>query len=385
MTKQLELKIDRTELVELAGAMIRIPSVSGDEEQLAQFLLQWFHEREIAAELQYAAPGRPNVIATLPGTGGGKSLMLNGHIDMTAVLPNYVGDPWEPKIEGNDLCGAGISNMKGQVASMCAALAALKRGEPLAGDVILTAVVGECDLLGLGTKALLDSGIRTDAAICSEPTQLRLTLAHAGLYQWRMTVAGSSAHQQEREKGDNAILHAMNLIPFLDETKLTYTEHQILDRPPLMVGQIEGGVLPSVTAPSCVVSCDIRTVPGMTKEQITADIEAMIERAKEKDPGLSVEIENFVYSPPFEATDDTPFYEVLGDAHKDVRGAPMEFDRGRWLGVTDCSHLATTAGIPTALYGPGSFTMVDDHDHLEIDQMNDAAEIFALTASRFCG
>jgi acetylornithine deacetylase/succinyl-diaminopimelate desuccinylase-like protein len=384
MTKQLELEIDREELLELAGAMIRIPSVSGDEEELAKYLLQWFAERDIDAELQYASPGRPNVIATLPGTGGGKSLMLNGHIDMTALLPNYVGDPWEPKVENGQLCGAGISNMKGQVASMCVALAALKRGEPLAGDVVLTAVVGECDLLGLGTKALLESGIRTDAAICSEPTQLQLCLAHTGLYQWRMTVAGKAAHQQEREQGDNAIMHAVGLIPFLDETQLTHEEHEILGRPPLMVGQIEGGVMPQVSAPSCVVSCDIRTVPGMTKDGITADIEAMIDRAREQDAGLSVEIENFVYSPPFSMPDDTPFYEVLIDAHREVRGEPIEFDRSGWLAVTDSSHLLA-AGIPTALYGPGSFTMVDDHDHLEIDQMNDAAQIFALTAARFCG
>jgi acetylornithine deacetylase len=375
--------IDADELVALAGDTIRIPSVSGDEERLAIFLRDWFAEHGIAADLQYAAPGRPNVIARLPGSGGGRSLMLNGHIDMTAVLPDYEGDPWEPLVEAGELRGAGISNMKGAVAAMCAALAALRRGPQLAGDVVLTAVVGECDLLGLGTKAMLESGLRTDAAICAEPTLLQIQLAHTGVYQFNVTVHGASAHVQEREQGDNAVYRAMQLLPFLDEESLTYVEHPILGHPPLTIGEIRGGVLPSVTAPSCVLTGDIRLVPGMTRESVTHDLETMIAAARALHPGLRADVESFVFSPPFSQEHAAPLFDLLGEAHAEVLGEPVAFRARRDVMVTDCSHLGA-AGIPTALYGPGAFTMTDRFDHLAVADMAAAARVYAATAARFC-
>lgn len=374
------ITVNSAELIDLAEEMIRIPSVSGDELRLAEFLVQWCTARGIDAELQYATETRPNVIARVPGNNGAPSLLLNGHIDMTEVLDIYEGDPYEPFIKDDYLHGAAISNMKGAVAGMFAALAAIKRAGGLDGDVILTAVVGECDLLGLGTKAALTAGITADAAINGEPTGNELVYSHAGLMQFELRLIGSPAHQQERHLGRNAVEDAAAAIQILDETKLTFEKHSTVGTPQLMAGRITGGVMPQVTAPEVSVFVDIRTVPGMTRQGILDDLHRMLADLPE---GAKYEIDVFVYSDPFTLDTDSSITAIVRDAYQDVVGSEVVLDDSRWLGATDCSHLQA-ARIPTVLLGPGRFQMAEVYDRISIKEMVDAANIYAQAAAKFC-
>jgi len=376
----MNLQIDTDELMELTKGMIAIPSVSGDEENLAKWLVAWCEERGIQAELQYAAPGRPNVIARVRGrVPGAKSLLFNGHIDMTEPLEIYEGDPYEPVVTETEVRGGGVSNMKGAVAAMFATLAAAQRVGGLDGELILTAVVGECDQLGLGTKAALAAGIRADAAINGEPTGMTLQLYHSGVFQFEVTFKGHPAHQNERDRGINAIYRAMSALEVLKEENLTFEPHKYLGAPQMMIGMISGGFMPQITAPHCSIRGDIRQVPGMTKQSIVADLKRMIESVL---PADAYELQVHVHSDPFDMDLDADICRSVLAAHREVTGVEVVVPTERFLGATDCSHLQA-AGIPTALYGPATFQMNETYDLILIEELNNAAKVYLEAARRF--
>lgn len=375
--------IDRDELVDLASALVRIPSISIEgiyEVEIARFLKNWLEKEGIEAEIRDAAPNRPNVIGYLRSGNGGPSLMYNGHLDMAPLAPGWRKDPYDPWIENGRLYGGAITNMKGQVATMAIALAALKRsGLKLPGDVVLTAVAGECDLLGLGTKYVVESGVRTTYAICSEPSDNVIITAHGGVCQFRIHVHGRAAHVKEREHGINALGGAARVLLNLDEEKLTYEPHEVLSLLPRMtLGMIKGGLLPSVTAPECTITGDIRIVPGMTEESIRKDIELQLACLKDNNPQFDADVEFFVYEAPFVMPLDSPIIKAVIETHTKVKGDPPQVDRSCRMGGTDASHLLAN-GIPTALYGPGEWGMWPD-ESIGIEEMVQSALIFALTA-----
>src|SRR5260221_2055837 len=162
-------QVDPQELIDLASDLIRIPSFKPDETAVARFLERFFRDREYAVDLQEIEPGRFQTIATLRGTGGGASLMLNGHTDINALTRRWRRDPWTPTLEGDRLYGHGVQNMKGGLASIVMAAEAIRRsGVRLAGDLVVACVAGETQG-GEGTHYLMESGLRTDAAVVAEP------------------------------------------------------------------------------------------------------------------------------------------------------------------------------------------------------------------------
>ena len=161
--------VDADEVMNLAKELVRIPSYTTEETPVARYLDEVFRREGFESRLQEVDPGRFQTIARLPGTGGGRSLMLNGHLDIDPIPGGWVRDPWTPTIEGDRLYGAGIYNMKGGVTAMVmAAVAAKRAGLPLGGDVLVACVVGELQG-GVGTVHLLRSGVRADFGIVPEP------------------------------------------------------------------------------------------------------------------------------------------------------------------------------------------------------------------------
>src|SRR6266581_5518614 len=138
--------VDRQELIDLAGALIRIPSFKTEETPVALFLEAFFRRRGYDVDLQEIEPGRFQTIATLRGTGGGASLMLNGHTDINALTRRWRRDPWTPTLEGDRLYGHGVQNMKGGLASIIMTAEAVRRsGVRLAGDLVIACVAGETE------------------------------------------------------------------------------------------------------------------------------------------------------------------------------------------------------------------------------------------------
>ena len=187
--------VDPRELVDLASALIRIPSFKTEETQVALFLEKFFRSRDYAVDLQEIEPGRFQTIATLRGTGGGASLMLNGHTDINALTRRWKRDPWTPSLEGDRLYGHGVQNMKGGLASIIMTAEAVRRsGVRLPGDLVVACVAGETQG-GEGTHYLIESGLRTDAAVVAEPFGAdNLVTVHSGIVHMAIHTYGVTGH-----------------------------------------------------------------------------------------------------------------------------------------------------------------------------------------------
>src|SRR5215831_13330244 len=205
-------RVDRQELIDLASALIRIPSFKTEETAVARWLDGFFRGSGYAVDLQEIEPGRLQTVATLRGTGGGASLMLNGHTDINALTRRWKRDPWTPSLEGDRLYGHGVQNMKGGLASIIMAAEAIRRaGVRLAGDLVVACVAGETQG-GEGTHFLMQSGLRTDAAVVAEPFGAdHLVTVHSGIVHLAIHTYGVTGHIGRLEDTVNAI-HQMTRI-----------------------------------------------------------------------------------------------------------------------------------------------------------------------------
>src|SRR5947209_17937129 len=235
--------VDRQELIDLAGALIRIPSFKTEETQAALFVEKFFRSRDYAVDLQEIEPGRFQTIATLRGTGGGASLMLNGHTDINALTMRWRRDPWTPSLEGDRLYGHGVQNMKGGLASIIMTAEAIRRsGVRLAGDLVVACVAGETQG-GEGTHYLMERGLRTDAAVVAEPFGAdNLVTVHSGIVHMAVHAYGVTGHIGRLEGTVNAVRTMTAVIEALSRVQFRHTPRPDLPAfPRLNVGGIIGG------------------------------------------------------------------------------------------------------------------------------------------------
>jgi acetylornithine deacetylase len=390
------VEVDREELLELAAALCRIPSFTTEESDCARFLHGHFQKLGFESELQEVDPGRLQCIARLRGSGGGESLMLNGHIDIDPLPDGLTRDPFQPATEGNMFFGAGIGNMKAGVASMIAAAAAAKRaGFPRRGELVVACVVGELQG-GAGTAHLLRSGVRTDAAIVAEPHGAGNVLTkHAGVMQLAIHVLGRSAHISRKEEGVNAILKAGKVALALENLKLEGRPDPDLPALPLMnVGSILGGRGrnvelrgPNIVPDFATLYADIRFTEGMTPETILEDLRRALDGLAQEDRDLRYEIE-FPMRPerrclrevmmPFSVSPDSPFVQRVARHVAAVRGSAPNVGVSLPSGYSgnDTSHLMA-AGIPCCLYGPsGRPAGSEQYLWASIDEMMTCARVY---------
>lgn len=398
------VRIDPEELTLFAKDLARIRSFTTEETECARFLHDFFRREGLDSELQEVDPGRFQTIARLPGTGGGKSLMLNGHIDIDPIPSGVSADPWEPTVQGDTLWGAGLGNMKGGVASLVMAGVALKRAKvPLRGDVVVACVVGELQG-GPGTAHLLRSGLRTDFAIVGEPSGAEfIRTKHAGVVQLAIHVLGRSTHISTKEQGVNAIIKMGKVAETMENMKLTGPRDPELPALPLVnVGSILGGRGrdvelrgPNNVPDFCSIYVDIRFTPGMTPETIVDDIRRHLNALKADDPELAYEIE-FPMKPerrmlrevmmPFSISADTPMIQTLRKKVTEIRGIEPQVGVKipNAYGGTDASHLFP-AGIPCCIYGPaGNRSGPDQYITVSIDEMMTCARAYAATIEEVC-
>ena len=209
--------VDREEMLRLAEDLIKIPSYKTEESDVARYLGDYLEKRGYEVQLQEVEPDRFQTVATLRGSGGGKSLMLNGHIDIDPLAMGWKRDPWTPSIEGDLIFGAGIRNMKSGVSSLVAAAEAIRKsGVTLKGDLVLACVVGELQG-GVGTTYLCQNGPLTDMAVVPEPFGAdNILTVHAGVLEMAVHVLGNSRHISRKEEGVDAIAKMCKAVPVID-------------------------------------------------------------------------------------------------------------------------------------------------------------------------
>ena len=378
--------VDADELVALAAGLARIPSEIPNEGPIAHYLAEQMRASGAFDEvhLQDVVPGRPNVIGVVRGSGGGPNLLLNGHLDTGAPAGEWSRDPYDSYEKDGYLHGFALTDMKGAVACLVKAAEAVARSDVRpTGDLVVTAVVHH-DVCGLGTKFFLESNDRPFAmCINGEPTGLRLQLAHGGAWQFELTTHGVAEHISRRDGGVDANAKMMRLLGALDERALTFDPaDEIEGLPRLVVGQINGGTAASRTAETCTARGDVRIIPGMTADTLTADFRRVIADIAGEDPDFRSDVRTLVYQRPFRIDSDAKVVGLTAQAHRDVTGEEPESSTGLPVSsyVTDAADIVRY-GIPTIVYGPSNWRVTTD-ERISIAEMVTATQVYALAAAR---
>jgi acetylornithine deacetylase len=359
-----------TALIELAARLVSIDSVNpaliegaAGERELAEYAAAWCKRAGLEVEL-VGPPERPSVIATARGLGGGRSLLLNGHLDTVGVAG--MEEPFEPRVQDGRLYGRGAYDMKGALAAILQAAAQCK---DLRGDVIVTAVADE-ELASIGTAAVLER-VRADAAIVVEPTELRLAVAHKGFVGFEIETHGVAAHGSRPHLGVDAIAKMGPILvelKRLDERLQAGRRHPLLGPGSVHASLIEGGQEFSSYPARCLLSGERRTIPGETIEHAEDEVR---ELAADADWRVTVSRE------PFETSADDAFARVVATIAAEEQPVGVSY----WAD----SGLIAAAGIPTVLYGPIGDGAHAELEWVDVESLERVRDVVLRTAVEWCG
>lgn len=375
----------RGDAVALTRALVAIdsrnPSLVPDgpgEGACARLLARVLREWGFRVELQTVTRGRPNVVARI-GTPGGRTLMLNGHLDTVGVT-GMTHAPWDPDLRDGMIYGRGSADMKGGVAAMCAA-AWRAAAAGASGEVIVAAVVDE-EFESIGTRALVDAGITAEAAIVTEPTRLAICTAHKGFAWADLEVRGVAAHGSQYEVGVDAIALASLVVADIEayqHRELSGRRHNLLGRPSLHASFIRGGTGLSTYPDRCTVQFERRTIPGESAGDFTTELQAAVGRVRALRPELDATVTAGFSQVPNEVPATHPIVGALESALKrQGRPAPIE-GLSCW---TDAAIL-TAAGIPAVCFGPGDIAVAHAREEfVPVDEVTAATDTLEL-AIRF--
>ena len=339
---------------------------------------------------------RPNVVGVLAGLGGGRSLILNGHIDTMPFdhLEQWRTHPLSPQVFDGKLYGRGACDMKGGLAAAVCALHLLQEaGVSLRGDVIVQSVVDE-EGGGNGTMACILKGYRADGAIITEPTQLEVMPAHMGWLFYKMEVTGKALHSSMKWKGVNAIEKMMILMRALQELERKWCMEKrsaILPPPTINFGTIQGGMAGSVVADHCLLDFGLHYLPsdadadGLGKE-VQRELFEALDYAAKGDPWLNEHppvIHLYQQGSGYEIPVENPLVQLVRECHEAIVSQPPVV-RGCEYG-SDARLLTNYAHTPTVLYGPGSIQQAHGIDeYVSLEEFYTSIEVLANAIYQWC-
>jgi acetylornithine deacetylase len=360
------------ELRELVGELVAIDSINPDliagapgEAAIAVFAAGWSRGQGLEVEIVGEAP-RSSVIATARGSGGGRSLLLNGHLDTVGVTG--MDAPHTPQIRDGRMYGRGTYDMKGGVAAILD-VAVQARARGLRGDVIVTLVADE-EVASIGTEAVLER-VRADAAIVVEPTELQLAVAHKGFAGFEIETAGVAAHGSRPHLGVDAIAKMgpiLIALKDLDERLQSGLRHPLLGTGSLHASLIEGGQEFSSYPARCLLTGERRTLPGETSSDVERELRALV--------GDDAELRMLVARDAFEIDAAHELVQLV----RRCAGEPETVGVSYWAD----SGLIAAAGIPTVLFGPtgeGAHAVEEWVDLASVERVRD---VCLAVASEWC-
>lgn len=370
------------------------------EKALVHHVVGQMQAMGLEAEAQPFDDGRrANAIGRWKGTGGGKSLLFNGHLDTNPATEGWTVDPWGGGVDDEFIYGIGVSNMKaGDAAYYCAVKTLIDAGVKLKGDVILTFVVGELQG-GVGTVAAIRNGIRADYFVNSEPTDLQAVTMHACAFSFVIELTGNTRHLSKREQAVDAIMAACDLIPKLNAMTFSGApspEHESINR--VHVGVVHGALgkeLHEWRAPQVSDYCKLkgsgRYAPGQTQEGALADMQRELTALEQRFPGLKTAIriekkEGHQSMPAFEVAKDARIVKSINAAYQVVRGEAQPTGAIKPPGFfgTDAGHLYAEAGMEGIVCGPGGRYNTMPDERVEIRDFLDMVRIYMLTILDIC-
>ena len=401
MTSLQWLDGQRNNLIAFAAQLVATPSpnLPGDERAVVAVILAEMNRLGLTgAEIAAKEPRRPNVIYKLRGGRPGPVLMLCGHSDTKPVgdASQWQSDPFQPVFHDGKLYGLGSTDMKGAVAAMIYATAALRQCETvLAGDVLLVINADEERSMKFGSEFLAtDYGIHADVALLGEPSGIDgpefefLHILSRGISCFRIRVFGTQMHSSltDRLPSVNANVQLAEVLTRMDRAlQLTFSPHTLCTAPTINLAvRIEGGVGYGVCPGVAEFQTDIRTLPGMTREGLRADLERCLDCIRRDDPDLRVELEfeqpPLDWIPATEVSADHHLVAALLAASEQVLGWRPKLSA--FPGGTDAAKFQGLAGIPTIpSFGPGWLSLAHGpNECVGIEAMVQAAKMYALAA-----
>jgi acetylornithine deacetylase len=403
----------RSSGIRLLQRLVQERSVSGSESSSQAIIIEKL--REIGLQIDIWEPnytklqkhpyfvsprssflGSSNVVGIKKGTGGGKSIIVNGHIDVVPEgdASQWTHEPYSAEIKDGKMYGRGTSDMKGGSVALLLAIEAIEALEiPLKGDVIFQSVIEE-ESGGAGTLAAITRGYTADVAIIPEPTNMKIFPKQQGSMWFRLTIKGKSAHGGTRYEGVSAIEKSMIVVQSMQE--LEHRRNALISDPlyqnipipvPINIGNIRGGSWPSTVADEVVLEGRVGVGPEEQMEVVQEEVRKQLESLSQKD-------EWFLHYPveltwfgarwvPGTIDLDHEAMNVLANSFEKIKQTKPIIEASPW--GTDGGLFTQVAGIPTLVFGPGT-TEVAHHpnEYIEIDNIFEAAEIFAQMIIEWC-
>ncbi len=389
-------KVTPEEIASLASDLIRIPShwdVPAKETGMVQAISDFLDKEKIPFTLQLVEGKRNNIIATIPGSGGGRSLALSGHLDTVPPYDMEV-DPFAAEMVDGKIYGRGAVDMKGPVAAMLLTLAAYRRaGISLKGDLVFAGVLAE-ETNSDGSETLIRSGFRTDAAIVGEPSDREYAIGHRGLEWIEVEFFGKTAHGGVPQDGVNAIVHAARFINRVQDEiipKLALRDHPHMGPSVMNFGRIEGGTQPSTVADHCVVRMDRRYISSESLDQVIAEYQHVLDELSGEDPTFRAELNLMdlgimahFHHVPLETSPDDPIVEAVTGSIREVSGVEPRMTTRR--GWTDAAIFGHYGKIPTVVFGPGSVSRSHSKaEYITVEELCEGFRTYVSIAARYCG
>lgn len=394
--------------------LIRIPSVTGEEGDIQQFIARRLGEMGLAVDMwepdlealkkhpafvavSRGYAGRPNVVGTLRGTGGGRSLLFNGHVDVipAGAPESWQHGPWSGDLADGRIYGRGASDMKAGLAAMTMAVQSiLAAGIRLKGDVVLEYTVDE-ELSGNGTLACVMRGYKADAGICCETSSMRVQPGSIGRIWFEIKVKGRAAGIQRRWEGVNAIdkgYRVSQVVSEFEQLRVARLSHplypEIRGAIPCMVGVFESGSYHSAFPDTCLLKGSMATVPGENSDAVKAEFVHFLRQRVADDPWLKENPPEVVYTgyfaEPSEIPVQSPIVQTLCRNFRKVAGRDPAIS-GR-EGAADIRFMNRYGETPTVIFGPGmTEQMHANNEWAAVEDLIEATKILALTMIEWCG
>ena len=408
-------KIDasRDQAIKLLQDMVSIPSVTGDEAAIQRFMNDYltgigldvdmwetdWEELKKHPGYRPVARGyenRPNIVATLKGTGGGRSLLLNGHTDVIPVGDGegWTNNPWSATIKEGRLYGRGSCDMKSGVASHVLAVQYLKElGLTPKGDVYINIVIDE-EVSGHGTLDTVMRGYKADAGISGETSDLHVQPACIGRIWFEIEVQGKPAGVQQRYLGISAITLGNKVaaaVQELEDKRVATVTHPLypsaIDSLPCLIGSFQAGTYPSAFPATALLKGSIGTVPGEDHEGVKQSLVDKIAECAAGDPWMKDHppVVRFVGydAQASEIPRDHPIVDTVSRTYTELTGnKPIISGR---QGAADTRFLNEYADTPTVIFGPGSTAVMhSDDEYVSIDDYITSIKVMALSIYDWC-
>jgi acetylornithine deacetylase/succinyl-diaminopimelate desuccinylase-like protein len=409
-------RIKREELAELTKELVDIPSPTGSEKAIGEFILEWHGRHGIKPVRQDLAPNRVNAIGIVEGRGNGISLTINGHMDTS-----YTGTEedrmfcrtMEPESElkgavrDGKVFGLGASNMKSGLAAFMVAGKAIKEsGAALKGDLVLAAVAGEISRTpigpyqseayrgeGTGTQHLLTHGMQTDYAIVADRSAHSIVWAQNGVAQFKITTFGDPhaawgvTREEKAPEASSAILKMMKVLQAVDGWAVEFERAHVYASPhgqivpKVNIGSIQGGApfRPNYYPGVCSIYVDVRTPPELRPVQVQRELRAALGKL-----GVEYEIEMYASKMGYEAKGAEPVIKVLEDSYQSLFGKKTPAPTGVHASIWTDTNIYNEMGIPACKFGLGGGKWKIRSEQIDIENIFQAAQVYAAAALEIC-